>query len=132
MFGAVLFFFFKKTLKMKKIAILSALFLTVLFYSCKDDETTEPVKTLDKSQITNKFWVSTDNLGSFYLRSDFKSCGPDGKIVLGTWQWVNNSDTLQIDDSNLGQEKWVVKYCTATEMSAKMSKSTNYKIFNVK
>ena len=116
---------------MKKIFFLATILVTGFIYSCKDKETSEPAKTLDKSQITNKQWMSSNKLISFYLRSDFKSCGPDGKLEMGTWKWVNNSDTLQIDDFTFGQELWVVKYCTSTEMSAKMSKSANYLIFNV-
>ena len=106
--------------------------LTVLIYSCKDDETTEPAKTLDKSQITNKNWVSADNLVAFYLRSDNKLTGPGGKTELGTWKWVNNSDTLFIDYDMVGDETWIVKYCTATELSAKLDGSSYYDIFTVK
>ena len=117
---------------MKKILFLATILLTGFIYSCKDKETSEPAKTLDKSQITNKQWMSSNKLISFYLRSDFKSCGPDGKLEMGTWKWVNNSDTLQIDDFTFGQELWVVKYCTSTEMSAKMSGTDNFKIFHLR
>jgi hypothetical protein len=117
---------------MKKIAILSALLLTVLIYSCKDKETTEPAKTLDKSLITNKNWVSSDNIISFYLRSDNKATGAGGKNEMGTWKWVNNSDTLLIDYDIFVDEKWIVKYCTATELSAKGDLTNNYRIFTVK
>ena len=116
---------------MKKILFLATILLTGFIYSCKDKETSEPAKTLDKTQITNKNWVTTDNTISFYLRSDNKACTPDGKIDNGTWKWVYNSDTLFIDYNMLNDQKWIVKYCTATELSAKLEGSSVYDIFTV-
>ena len=117
---------------MKKIFFLATILLTGFIYSCKDKETSEPAKTLDKSKITNKFWLSSDNIQSFYLRSDNKACTPDGKTANGTWKWVNNSDTLLIDYDIFNDEKWIVKYCTDTELSAKGDLTNNYRIFTVK
>jgi hypothetical protein len=116
---------------MKKILFLATILLIGFIYSCKDDDTTEPAKTLDKSQITNKNWVTTDNTISFYLRSDNKATGAGGKNEMGTWKWVNNSDTLLIDYDIFADEKWIVKYCTATELSAKLEGSSVYDIFTV-
>ena len=115
---------------MKKVLAITLLALTLALVNCKDNSTTdpEPAKTLNKSLIVDKDWKSANPPFSFYLRSDGKSCGAKGINVYGTWQWLNNSDSLESVDGT-GRNVWYVKYCTETEMSAKPGKQGSYVIF---
>ncbi len=114
---------------MKKLFAISLFVLTLALVNCKDESTDDPTpaKTLNKSLITNKHW--SNGVSGFYLRNDGKSCGTDGVDIFGTWQWLNNSDSLEIVDFGTGTEIWYVKYCTETEMSAKLGKNASYEIF---
>ena len=114
---------------MKKILAITLLALNFALVNCKDNSTTdpEPAKTLNKSLMTDKYWVSSQT--SFYFRSDGKYCGPDGIKEFGTWQWLNNSDSLEIIKTSSGRIVWYVKYCTEKELSAKNGIGASYIIF---
>ncbi len=115
---------------MKKLFAISLFVLTLALVNCKDESTDDPTpaKTLNKSLLTNKYWSS--GLFSHYFRSDGNYCGKDGKIVIGTWNWVNNSDTLAVDYSGItDDELWQVEYITETEMKATIVGDKSYEIF---
>lgn len=116
----------------KKIIAIALIALSHALVNCKDNSTTdpEPAKTLNKSLITDKYW--SDGSSGFYLRKDGKSCGTDGVDVFGTWQWLNNSDSLEIIDFGTGTEIWYIKYCTEAEMSAKLGFRGSYLLFTKK
>ncbi len=116
---------------MKKVLAIALLALTLALVNCKDNSTAdpEPAKTLNKSLMVNKYWVSS--LTDHYFRSDGKYCAPDGIMEFGTWKWLNNSDSLEIVDGT-GTDIWYVKYCTDNEMSAKPGKQGSYLIFTKK
>ena len=47
----------------------------------------------------------------------FTIFNPDGKYnSKGTWKWLNNSDSMEIDDPPLAAAVWYFKYITETEM----------------
>jgi len=107
-----------------------------VFTNCKDkteDPTSTPPgtgKTLDKTELTNKHWKTDQGTAiSHYFRSDGNFCTPNGDIIIGTWQWLNNSDSLEIiKPGTTGRSVWYVEYCTATEMKMKLDKS-QWKIY---
>jgi hypothetical protein len=117
----------------KKVVAISLVALTLALVNCKDktDDTTEPAKTLNKSLITNKYWKTTSGIVlSHYFRSDGKYCLPDGINVEGTWNWINNSDTMLIDEPAIsGKVKWIAEYCTETELKMKVSGGLDWYIF---
>jgi hypothetical protein len=117
----------------KKVVALSLVALTLALVNCKDktDDTTEPAKTLNKSLITNKYWKTTSGtVLSHYFRSDGKYCLPDGINVEGTWNWINNSDTMLIDEpTTTGKVKWIAEYCTETELKMRIGTEKNGYIF---
>jgi hypothetical protein len=117
----------------KKVLAISLVALTLALVNCKDktDDTTEPAKTLNKALITNKFWKTTSGtIISHYLRSDGKYCLSDGITEDGTWNWINNSDTMLIDKpSTTGKTLWIAEYCTETELKMKVKGANNWFIF---
>ena len=115
---------------MKKLLALTLVALSLILVNCKDKtDDPEAEKTLNKSLITNKYWKNPDGQFTNYFRSDGKYCSPNGTTELGTWQWLNNSDSLEIDYDALPDRIWYVKYCTDTEMSAKLGKNSSHTIF---
>jgi hypothetical protein len=104
---------------MKKLFAISLFMLTLALVNCKDESTDDPTpaKTLNKSLLTDKYWVC-EGVTDHYFRSDGKYCNPSGTVETGTWQWLNNSDSLEVVDFT-GRYVWYVKYCTETEMSAR-------------
>ena len=92
--------------------------LVIGFTACKDKDDTTPTttttttKTLNKTSLTNnKTWYDK---GSFTVHK-FKSGGVYG--TNGSWNWVNNSDTMEIiyiqGDPKV---KWKFNWNTDTEM----------------
>lgn len=109
---------------MNKLIAITLVALTLAFVNCKDKSTDTdptPAKTLNKSYFTNKYWKCTSPPLSYYFRSDGKLCYPDGVTVDGTWKWLNNSDSLETDESIIGKIVWHAEYCTETEMKMRMS-----------
>ncbi len=102
------------------IKFISILFFSLVFFiaSCskKTDDSTGanviPAKTLNKSILTPKKWYSQ---GSSFVH-DLKAGGMYGTMG-GTWQWKNNSDTLQIvTQSGYPDTFWKVYWNTSNEM----------------
>ncbi|MFM9945158.1 MAG: hypothetical protein ACKVQB_07990 [Bacteroidia bacterium] len=93
---------------MQKLIAATLVFLSLYLVNCKDNGTDdpEPAKTLNKSLIVDKDWKSTNPPYGFYLRSDGKYCGSKRKNVFGTWQWLNNSDSLEIVDLTVPRQVW--------------------------
>jgi hypothetical protein len=98
----------------------SILFLSLLIFisacSKKTDDASgtnvTPVKVLNKSTLTPKKWYSQ---GSSFVH-DLKAGGAYGTMG-GTWQWKNNSDTLQIvTQSGYPETFWKVYWNTSNEM----------------
>lgn len=119
---------------MNKLIAITLVALTLAFVNCKDkttDTDPTPAKTLDKSLFTNKYWkmVQGANSISHYFRNDGKYCSPDGQMVLGTWQWLNNSDSLETDEPSFGKTTLYVEYCTETEMKMKITSKGDWKIY---
>lgn len=116
---------------MKKIVSITLLALTLALVNCKNKSTEDPTpKTLNKSLMVNKSWKGTIGTAEImhYFRSDGKYCLPDGVSEEGTWQWLNNSDSLEVVETTFGRSVWYVEYCTDTEMKMKVSKG-DYKIY---
>lgn len=110
----------KKQIMSKKLIAITLLALSFVLVNCKDKsgDDPEPAKTLNKSLLTNKNWVC-EGITSHYFRSDGIYCNSDGTMEFGTWKWLNNSDSLEINKDGIGRYVWYVKYCTETEMSAR-------------
>jgi hypothetical protein len=65
-----------------------------------------------------------------YFGSDGKYYLPDGVTEYGTWMWLNNSDSMEIDKpSTTGKSVWYVEYCTETELKMRQSGEPNGLIF---
>lgn len=106
---------------MKKVLAITLLALTLALVNCKDNSTTDPTpKTLNKILMVNKYWKTTAApILSHYFRSDGKYYLPDGISEEGTWQWLNNSDSLEVVETTFGRTVWYVEYCTDTELKMK-------------
>ncbi len=118
----------------KKLIAITLLALSFVLVNCKDNSEPEPEKTLNKSLITNKKWVTTAGPYGFYLRSDGYVSAGEGTLEQGTWDWLNNSDSLEIYYDGIPSQVWQIKYCTGTEMSARNgtgSQAGPYWIFTV-
>ena len=98
----------------------SILFLSILMLisacSKKTDDLSganvTPSKVLNKSTFAPKKWYSQ---GSSFIH-DLKAGGAYGTMG-GTWQWKNNSDTLQIvTQSGYPETFWKVYWNTSNEM----------------
>jgi hypothetical protein len=125
------FFFEENKINMKnfKIVLAAVSFLFVL-HACKEKTTTEPTpaKTLNKALLYNKVWYAQSG-----HKHEFKDNGVY-KGPGGTWQWMNNSDSMLIKPSEFETEKiWYFKYCTATEMACALGSSAakrdNYTLY---
>jgi hypothetical protein len=117
----------------KKVVAISLVALTLALVNCKDktDDTTEPAKTLNKSLITNKYWKTTTGLPlDHYFKNDGTYCYPDGQTSQGTWKWLNNSDTMEINTLVPSRKvKWIAEYCTETELKMIVSGGSDWYIF---
>jgi hypothetical protein len=89
-------------------------------YSCKDKNSTDPdpdpvpAKTLKKELLYDKMWYPVSSGTSHKFSKDGKY-GSSGK---GTWEWLNDSDSMLIKPSPaLPALIWYFKYCTEHEMS---------------
>jgi hypothetical protein len=110
----------------KKLIAITLLALSFVLVNCKDNNDPEPEKTLNKSLMTDKYWKT--NMGTqfefdHYFRSDGMYTSQDGKMVLGKWNWLNNSDSLFVDDNEplLLDITYIVEYCTETELKMRRS-----------
>ena len=123
----------KKKKSILSIACLLAVSLVISFSSCKK-KTTEspatvtPAKTLNKSTLTNnKTWSSTIPP----ITHAFFSNGTYG--VDGTWAWVKNSDTMDIQYSAGDPKvKWKIYYNTDTEMKCRWINNAQDIVFAIK
>ncbi|MBR9861652.1 hypothetical protein GYB22_13085 [bacterium] len=83
--------------------------------SC-DNSSTEPQeeeKTLTKSQLLDKWWYG-DSGGCHYFRSD-GTCPESGG---GTWEWINDSDSMSLIAYPGAPERiWVFLWSTENEVS---------------
>ncbi|MDI1234093.1 MAG: hypothetical protein PSX81_07420 [bacterium] len=106
-----------KQLTFKSLAWALVAGLTISIGACKKETTTpaETPKTLNKTTLTNnKTWYNQGGT----ISHPFKAGGVYG--VDGSWRWVNNSDTMEIDDDgNNVFLKWKFYYNTDTEMKCK-------------
>jgi hypothetical protein len=114
-----------KKKKMNKLIALTLVAFSLVLVNCKDKsgDDPEPTKTLNKSLITDKYWKmnTAPNFG-FYFGSDNKLYLPDGKTEYGTWMWLNNSDSMEVDKpSTSGKTVWYAEYCTETELKMRAS-----------
>lgn len=107
----------KKQIMSKKLIAITLLALSFVLVNCKDNNDPEPAKTLNKSLITDKYWKATTTPLDHYFRKDGMYTSQDGQIVIGTWQWLNNSDSMEIDIPTIsGKTTHHVEYCTETEL----------------
>ncbi len=86
--------------------------------SCKKATTVtpdpEPAKALNKTTILNKLWYNQG--GS--IKHEFKANGL--YRFDGTWNWVNNSDTMEISGSAGDPKlKWKMYWNTEHEMQCR-------------
>ena len=102
-----------KATAMKNLSKLS--FFLWLLAACQSTTPTETPKTLNKASLTNnKTWYNQGGT----ISHPFKAGGVYG--VDGSWNWVNNSDTMEISYiSGDPKVKWKFYYNTDTEMKCK-------------
>jgi hypothetical protein len=124
---------------MKKKIVLSLMafaVFTLSFNSCKDDADTanKGVSTGllsdgDKAKLLDKNWYSTLTSGG--VTHEFQS---DNTLLLskslpGRWNWINNSDTMDILDNSNNRYRYVFKTIGSSTMSFTFSVD-NYKTVN--
>jgi hypothetical protein len=121
-----------KKKKMNKLIALTLVAFSIVLVNCKDKsgDDTEPTKTLNKSLITGKYWLAKTTPLDFYFGSNGILYLPDGKTEDGTWKWLNNSDSMEVDKpSTSGKTIWHAEYCTETELKMRQSGEPNGLIF---
>lgn len=108
---------------MKKLLFILGLGMALTFGSCSKDESTGGTsgeKKLDKSNILSKEWESQD--GS--LKHQFRTDGSYRQPGFGTWEWLNNSDSMEI--TSTGKTLiWYFDYCEGDELQCRLGKSGN-------
>lgn len=121
---------------MNRSILKSVLFVLVpavfaMLSACDKEQEPEPApaaKTLNKATLTPKKWYTQ---GSSTIH-DFKANGVYGDMG-GTWQWVGNSDTMDIvTKSGFPSVKWKIFYNTDTEMSAENTDNKVTQLFKDK
>jgi hypothetical protein len=105
---------------------LAGMVITLSNTGCKkktDDPVDQP-KTLNKALLNDKYWYNQGNTLSHYF-------GSNGKYynTVGTWQWLNNSDSMEIKYTGGSREVWYFEWSTEHEFSAKPSKNSGYVLF---
>ena len=93
-----------------------------------DDDTPEPTSnTLDKDLLYDKRWRNEAQTLSLGINKD----GTHG--VNDSWEWVNNSDTMRVDESGSNRVFfWVFnKGNTENEMEAKLAGDNEWTEFRV-
>ena len=100
--------------------------ILTLAVSCK--KKTDPVedpKTLTKSLLYDKLWYNKGGTMDHIFNSNGKYYNN-----LGTWQWLNNSDSMEVKITSSGQRfVWYFEWNTEHEFSAKPSKTSAYILF---
>ena len=93
-----------------------------------DDDTPQPTdNVLNKELILDKTWVNESRTVAHIFNSD----GSYG--IIGTWEWVNNSDTIHIQETSSKLEYfWVVnKGNTENKMEMRLSGDTGWAEYRV-
>ncbi|MFT5723528.1 MAG: hypothetical protein ACI9JN_000642 [Bacteroidia bacterium] len=108
---------------MKK--LLTLVFILPLFtIGCGGDDTPEPPTTskLKKELLYDKDWTDESQTIGHTFNSD------GTYATIGTWEWVNDSDTIKVHENPTNKDFiWVInKGNTATKMEAKLSTSTSF------
>jgi hypothetical protein len=101
--------------KMMGLALVCTMFSLAVFSSCKKDEEptkTSTTRTLTKSKLYDKTWYNQGSTISHQFKSDGKY------FTIGTWSWINNSDTLNIKTGAIDHD-WIIEWTDDNEMSAK-------------
>jgi len=114
---------------MKKlfIIVLSINFLAIFLIGCeKDDDTSQqetPTSTINKALLYNKWWYPNDGsvISNVYYNSngDYEQEYISVKVI-GTWNWVNNSDTMFLSSIAAGDWYQVFTEISDDSMSFKM------------
>ena len=97
----------------------------LLISSCKNnDEDPEPDKTLVKEKLYDKSWHEKSKT----VIHDFHSNGKYS--ISGSWQWLNNSDSMEIIPFNGGNAQiWYFEWSTDTEMSCRNGHQGGYTLY---
>ncbi|MFT5723466.1 MAG: hypothetical protein ACI9JN_000579 [Bacteroidia bacterium] len=102
---------------MKKLILLFCL-LPMVNVGCGDDGTPpEPaIETLNKELLYDKQWSNESRTIVHIFNSD------GTYATLGTWAWINNSDTMKVHENGTNKDfTWVInKGNTADKMEAKL------------
>lgn len=116
---------------MKKylLIILAIGFLGIILNGCKKDETpdptpTVPTNTVNKALLYDKWWYPSD--GSVISDMYYHSNGSYEQVystmqASGTWNWVNNTDTMFITSPQAGDWYQVFTEISDHSMSFKLS-----------
>ena len=114
-----------KKKKMNKLIALTLVAFSLVLVNCKDKsgDDPEPTKTLNKSLITGKLWkMNTAPYFDHYFGSDGIYYSDMGITPFGSWKWLNNSDSMEIEIPQLSSKTvWYVNYCTETELKMRAS-----------
>ncbi len=95
----------------KTLLVLIGLTLGVFLQACGTDETpaVTPAKTVNKALLYDKDWNYEGN--TWHVFETDGTYNNDG-----TWKWLNNSDSMEIDDGILGKYVLYFSYIEAKEM----------------
>ncbi len=110
---------------MKKVLLLFS-FASFILAGCGStgDDTPEPSSTtLNKELLYDKWWYNESNTIAHYFNSDGRYAD-----VVGTWEWVNGSDTIKIHEKLQNKDFiWVInKGNTADKMETKLATGTSW------
>ncbi|MCB9262593.1 MAG: hypothetical protein H6607_09485 [Flavobacteriales bacterium] len=112
---------------MKKTLILVASFALLILAGCKDDPVTtdDTTPVLNKELLLNKYWINQSQTVDHYFNSNGTYGLNNG---FGTWEWINNSDTMKIHFSGTGSDQiWVFNTGnSADRMECKLSGTTGW------
>ena len=107
----------------KSLFILSLLVVGATFFACNPDDVTTPTaRTVDRSQLADKWWYYDGNEWG-YFNSD-GTMDPDG-----TWEWYATGDSIKVNSSLLGKYNLYFRYIEANEMKASTSATVGGRIY---
>jgi glutamine cyclotransferase len=101
--------------------------VTISFAACKKDDEPTTEKKLVKEKLYDKTWFkqgTTSSTGNYLFNANGNMFGSSAV----KWNWVNNSDTLVINNpSPLPKQYLIIEWTTDTEMSLKSASTTTPK-----
>jgi hypothetical protein len=111
-------------LKDSVIIVFVVTFLSIAACKKEGAKTEEPPKTLTKSLLYDKEWLTKNSTIAHKFNSNGTYYG------IGTWKWLNNSDTMEIKITGNGDIfRWHFKWNTEHEFTAHLNGKISDDVF---